>query len=264
MFSACLAAPSSRTSAASSGAQPAERAQRIVASLSLSTLGVLELGRALELTPGRASTFMGPGSRMGPQLVESRPAEADPPCSTPEEAFEQHFSMVWRSLKRLGVHPAALDDAVQDVFLVLHRRWADFAHQSSLRTWIYGIALRVASDHTRRARRERARWSPEIPELESPSEAPDRIYQQREAARLLQVALAQLDEKERQILVLIDLEERSVVEAAESLGINLNTAYSRLRRGRQSFEKALRFAQSRPDVRSPVEDTPPLSESNRE
>ena len=70
---------------------------------------------------------------MGPQVVDSRPeesksgAEADPPCSSPEEAFEQHFSMVWRSLKRLGVNPAALDDAVQDVFLVLHRRWADFA-----------------------------------------------------------------------------------------------------------------------------------------
>lgn len=207
---------------------------------------------------------MGPHAVMGPKLVDSRPAEAEPPCSTPEEAFEQHFSMVWRSLKRLGVSPAALDDAVQDVFLVLHRRWGDFEHQSSLRTWIYGIALRVASDHTRRARRERARWSPEVPELESPSETPDRIYQQREAARLLQVALAQLDEKERQILVLIDLEERSVVEAAESLGINLNTAYSRLRRGRQSFEKAVRAAQSRPDLQSPVEDIPPLSESNGE
>jgi hypothetical protein len=56
------------------------------------------------------------------------------------------------------------------------------------------------------------------------------------------VALSQLDDKERQMLVLVDLEEGSVVEAAEALGINLNTAYSRLRRGRQSFEKALRAA----------------------
>jgi len=165
-------------------------------------------------------------------------------CDTPEQAFEQHFAMVWRSLRRLGVQDNALDDAVQDVFLVLHRRWADFQRQSSLSTWIYGIALRVASDHTRRARRERARWSPEVPELESSAETPDRIYQQREAARILQFALAQLDDKERQILVLIDLEERSVVEAAEALGINLNTAYSRLRRARQSFEKALRTVPS--------------------
>ena len=184
-------------------------------------------------------------------------------CETPEQAFEQHFSMVWRSLRRLGVGEAALDDAVQDVFLVLHRRWAEFERQSSVRTWIYGILLRVASDHTRRARRERARWSPEVPELESPEESPDRIYLQREAARLLRTALAQLDEKERQMLVLVDLEERSVVEAAESLGVNLNTAYSRLRRGRQSFEKALRSAQSQSGSPDSLE-VPPLTESNGE
>lgn len=165
-------------------------------------------------------------------------------CTTPEQAFERHFSMVWRSLRRLGVEPSALDDAVQDVFLVLHRRWLDFQHQSSLKTWIYGILLRVASDHKRRARRERARWSPEPAELESPAESPDRILQQREASRLLHSALGQLDDKERQMLVLVDLEEGSVVEAAEALGINLNTAYSRLRRGRQSFEKALHAASS--------------------
>lgn len=168
-------------------------------------------------------------------------AEADE-CTTPEQAFERHFSMVWRSLRRLGVPASTLDDAAQDVFLVLHRRWLDFQHQSSLKTWIYGILLRVASDHKRRARRERARWSPELSEVESTAEQPDRLYQQREASRLLHEALSQLDDKERQVLVFVDLEEGSVVDAAEALGINLNTAYSRLRRGRQSFEKALRAA----------------------
>jgi RNA polymerase sigma-70 factor (ECF subfamily) len=188
----------------------------------------------------------------------------DTSCTTPEQAFEQHFSMVWRSMRRLGVPESALDDAVQDVFLVLHRRWSDFQHQSSLSTWIYGILLRVASDHTRRARRERARWSPEVPELESSADSPDRLYQQREAALLLRLALEQLEDKERQMLVLIDLEERSVVEASEALGINLNTAYSRLRRARQSFEKALRAAQSKREARDPLEDSSPLTESNGE
>ena len=185
-------------------------------------------------------------------------------CETPEQAFEQHFSMVWRSLRRLGVPEAALDDASQDVFLVLHRRWADFQRQSSLRTWIYGILLRVAGDYAKRARRERARWSPEIPELESPADSPDHLYQQRETAAVLRLALAQLEDKERQMLVLIDLEERSVVEAAEALGINLNTAYSRLRRARQSFEKALRTAQAKRDPAHAAEDGTPLTESNGE
>lgn len=185
-------------------------------------------------------------------------------CATPEQAFEQHFSMVWRSLRRLGVPEAALDDASQDVFLVLHRRWADFQRQSSMRTWIYGILLRVASDYTKRARRERARWSPEVPELESSVESPDHLYQQREAAIILRLALAQLEDKERQILVLIDLEERSVVEAAEALGVNLNTAYSRLRRARQAFEKALKSAQAKRETRQRSEDGTPLTESSGE
>ncbi len=186
-------------------------------------------------------------------------------CDTPEQAFERHFAMVWRSLRRLGVAESALDDAAQDVFLVLHRRWADFQRQSSLQTWIYGILLRVASDHTRRARRDRARYSAEeAPELESLAESPDQLYQQREAALLLRAALAQLEDKERQILVLIDLEERSVVEAAEVLSINLNTAYSRLRRARQSFEKALRAAQTKRDAHEPAEDISVLTESNGE
>lgn len=198
-------------------------------------------------------------------MLDADEAASVPECDTPEKAFEQYFTMVWRSLRRLGVHESALDDASQDVFLVLHRRWGDFAGQSSLRTWIYGILLRVASDHTRRARRERARWSAELPELESPVEAPDSLYQQREAGQLLRIALAELEENERQMLVLVELEERSVVEAADALQINLNTAYSRLRRARLSFERALRVAsESKPRGDGTLEALPPLTESNGE
>ena len=206
----------------------------------------------------------GPGAGLAMGAEAWQVVEDNDYCATPEQAFEQHFSMVWRSLRRLGVPEAALDDASQDVFLVLHRRWADFQRQSSMRTWIYGILLRVASDYTKRARRERARWSPEVPELESSVESPDHLYQQREAAIILRLALAQLEDKERQILVLIDLEERSVVEAAEALGVNLNTAYSRLRRARQAFEKALKSAQAKRETRQRSEDGTPLTESSGE
>jgi RNA polymerase sigma-70 factor, ECF subfamily len=68
----------------------------------------------------------------------------------------------------------------------------------------------------------------------------DRTYQEREAGRVLHEILNRMGELERQMLVLVDLEERSVVEAAEALGMNVNTAYSRLRRARLHFEKALK------------------------
>jgi RNA polymerase sigma-70 factor, ECF subfamily len=153
--------------------------------------------------------------------------------------------MVWRSLRRLGVPAASLDDAVQDVFLVVHRRWNDFKNQSSRRTWIYGIALRVASEHSRRARREQSRLSATDPDLVhsesfSPDTLTDQSAREREAGRLLHDVLSRLAEGDREILVLVDLEERSVVEAAEVMGMNLNTAYSRLRRARHHFEKALK------------------------
>lgn len=155
--------------------------------------------------------------------------------------------MVWRSLRRLGVPTASLDDAVQDVFLVVHRRWNDFRNQSSRRTWIYGIAMRVASEHSRRARREQQRSSATDPDLVNsetlgPDALTDESLRQREAGRLLHLLLDGLAEGDREILVLVDLEERSVVEAAEAMGVNLNTAYSRLRRARQNFEKALKAA----------------------
>ena len=72
---------------------------------------------------------------------------------TPEHVFVHHFDFVWRSLGRLGVPPEGIEDAAQDVFLVVHRRLADFEGRSSLTTWLYGIALRVARDHRRRQRR---------------------------------------------------------------------------------------------------------------
>lgn len=193
----------------------------------------------------------GPGSLdFGLQVLESKGGGAsDGECESAEKAFEEHFSMVWRGLRRLGVVETSLDDATQDVFLVLHRRWNDFEKQSSLKTWIYGIVMRVASDHTRRARRDSSRFSSVEMELASTLATPDQIYQQREAGLLLHRSLERLADAERQVLVLVDLEEQSVVDAAEAMGVNVNTAYTRLRRARKSFEKAILAEQASTEQR---------------
>ncbi len=73
------------------------------------------------------------------------------------QIYAEHFRGVWRNLHRLGVPDSALDDAVQDVFLVVHRRRSEFAGRSSLRTWIFGIVLHVAKDYRRAARRHAMR-----------------------------------------------------------------------------------------------------------
>src|SRR5437867_1032028 len=65
--------------------------------------------------------------------------------------YDEQVAFVWRSLRRLGLAEPALTDAVQDVFLVVHRRLPDFVERAKLSTWIFRICMRVAKDHRRRA-----------------------------------------------------------------------------------------------------------------
>ena len=74
-----------------------------------------------------------------------------------DAVYEEHFPFVWRSLRRLGVDGHSMDDATQDVFLVVHRRLGDFEGRSTVRTWLFGIARRIARDRRRAAARQRGR-----------------------------------------------------------------------------------------------------------
>jgi RNA polymerase sigma-70 factor (ECF subfamily) len=160
------------------------------------------------------------------------------------EIYRRHADFVWRNLRRMGVPLTSLDDAVQDVFLVVHRRRADFAATSEIKTWLFGILLRVAQTHRRSLRRRLSRLffstPEELDEMPSPQLAgPLELVERKEASRRLQQLLDQLDDDKRAMLVLVDLEQLSVPEAAASLQLNLNTAYSRLRAARLAFEAAV-------------------------
>src|SRR3954469_17470883 len=106
-------------------------------------------------------------------------------CPPPfQEVFVQHGRFVWRTLRYLGVAEADLEDVCQEVFLVVHRRLPEFEGRSSIRTWVYGIALRVASDYRKRARVYRERTSEVPPQCAAPCE-----FQRTEARDLLLRAL---------------------------------------------------------------------------
>jgi len=160
------------------------------------------------------------------------------------DVYKEYFGFVWRSARGLGVRPAALDDVVQEIFVVVHRRLPEFAARSSVRTWLSGIVLNVVRHH----RRSVVRKSPHELSSEEPAD-PDVLrasgadpYESAalaERTRLLQRLLDELDEEKREVLVLAELEEMPVPEIAEALGLKLNTTYSRLRLAREEFEKAL-------------------------
>jgi len=155
-----------------------------------------------------------------------------------EAIYSEHFAFVWRCLRGLGVPAASLDDAAQDVFVIVHRRLSEFRGESTLRTWLYGIVRNVASN-ARRAQRRKG----ELAELPSDAVAtsgdPHERAQDEQAARFVQGFLETVGEKKRELFVLAVLEQMSVPEVAEALGVPLNTAYTRLRAVRQEFQAAL-------------------------
>lgn len=179
-----------------------------------------------------------------PEAARARPmkAAAAQPLSF-EEVYDEHAELVWRALRRLGVPEASVDDALQDVFVVVHRRLADFEGRSSLRTWLFGIALGVARNHRRSARRrapEGALAAEVDDDLPAPdSKGPEGRVQSAEAVRTLYALLDQLDEDKRTVFVLADLEEMTAPEIAATLSLNLNTVYARIRAARLAFEQAV-------------------------
>jgi RNA polymerase sigma-70 factor (ECF subfamily) len=162
--------------------------------------------------------------------------------------YAEFFQAIWRTLRRLGVPQAQLDDAVQDVFLVVHRRLPEFDGRS-LRGWLYAIAVRVASDYRRGTAQRRTVPLPDT--LVDPRADPAHESEVAESVRLLHQLLGELDEPKRTVFVLGELEELSVPEMAAALGENLNTVASRLRAARERFDEAFRRHRARSERRQP-------------
>ncbi len=161
-----------------------------------------------------------------------------------DAVYDEHFAFVWRTARRLGVPEAAADDVVQDVFLVVHRRLADYDGHTPVRYWILGIVTRVVADHRRTYWRKDARCVPPGVDKDGaetqPSSEPLPLEQaeQAETLRLVASLLDELDREKREVLVLAQFEEMSAVEIAECLGLNINTVYGRLRAARRAFDAA--------------------------
>ena len=158
--------------------------------------------------------------------------------------YRQHVDLARRSAAALGVSAYALDDVVQETFLVLHRRLPELESYASLKGWIVGIVRNAV----RRRRRTLARRAPhelerraptELDEIPATDEDPYHAALRAEDFGLACRLLARLDPQKREVLWLSAVEELSIPEISSTLGINLNTAYSRLRLAREDLRRAL-------------------------
>ncbi len=210
--------------------------------------GTLEVMRSLS---ARAALQSIHGPLLEPERSLSQPAVAA--TVSFDEIYESHVDFVWRSARRMGVRPSSADDVVQEVFLVVHRRLAEFEGRASFKTWLSRILVNVVQTHFR-TRKRKARYfeggDVDPDDLHgsiehTPRLGPEALTQRKQANRVLHEILAQLDEEKRLAFVLVELEELSVVEAAETLDVNVNTLHSRLRAARKAFsEGAARFRAS--------------------
>lgn len=176
------------------------------------------------------------------RLIAIGPGEARVAVPEFAEVFRQYFDFVWRTVRSLGVPESGVDDAVQDVFISVHRRLPDFEGRSALKTWIYAIAYHTAQNHRRSARRREA--LPLEPDIVSREPGPGEHAAGAQASRFVLNFLEQLAPERRDVFVLCVLEELSAPDVAGILNVNVNTVYSRLRLARQQFRSALEILAS--------------------
>jgi RNA polymerase sigma-70 factor (ECF subfamily) len=172
-----------------------------------------------------------------------------------EEAYSwligEFHQPIYGLIYRIVNDPADAADTTQEVFLKVFRGMKHFHGESSLKTWIYRIALHEAANRRRWWFRHKAQETPIDPiangehdfcgeeRLQDRGESPFEKFAHTEVRAAVEKALRQVPEPYRTALILRDLEEMSYEEIAEVLAISLGTVKSRITRGRDALRRKL-------------------------
>ena len=147
---------------------------------------------------------------------------------------------LYQTLRRLGVQSPDLADVTHDVFVTVFRHLQDYDPTRALRPWLFGFALRVASDYRKKARHRYTQVSTQDRELDAEGPQPDEDAEARELRRDLLRALDAMDFDRRAVVVMHDIDGQTVPDMAVFFNVPLNTMYSRLRLARTELESQLR------------------------
>ena len=179
-----------------------------------------------------------------PTLV--RPSDAERVLAQRVEAmFDAHYDAIWRTLRRLGVSDGNADDAAQSVFVVASRRIATIVVGEEGR-YLYGIAVKVASEARRRDPARREVVDPRLlEEIADDARGPEELLLESEARDALDETLSAMPDDLRAVLVLVEIEGLSLAALADVLEVPLGTATSRLRRAREAFSASARRVRAR-------------------
>jgi RNA polymerase sigma-70 factor, ECF subfamily len=182
-----------------------------------------------------------PSTTLSRLAVKGQSERSAPPVSDPErlrQAVIEHYELVWRALRRLGVAPGSVEDAAQQVLLVLSRRLAE-VRPGAERAFLLATATRVAADYRKMHRRRREDLDEtSLAARASEAPLPDEQLDRDRARRLLDVVLDELPDELRTVFVFFELEGMKTNAIAELLSLPAGTVASRLRRARETFEIA--------------------------
>lgn len=168
-----------------------------------------------------------------------------------EDVYDAHVDFLWRSARSLGVRPSAVDDVLQDVFVVVHRRLPELREARAARTWLARILVRVVAEHRRRFRRkeDHVELSEEPPDDDGLD--PHETLARRQAARILAAILDRLPDDQRVVFVLAEIEQMPVPEIATAVDANTSTVHSRLRLARREYERQVARERAKDTWRQP-------------
>jgi RNA polymerase sigma-70 factor (ECF subfamily) len=173
-------------------------------------------------------------------LLKTSAEPAAATALTVDDVYRAHADFVWKALQRFGVRAPDLDDVLQEVFVVVHKKLPSFRGDAQTTTWLYGICLRVASVHRRRSHVRREKDTEELEERHSVDRAsPEDHLAEHQRMLVLQALLDELDVEKRALLVMFEIDELTCEEIASILGVPIGTVYSRLHSARKAFAGAV-------------------------
>lgn len=156
-----------------------------------------------------------------------------------EEVYAAHFDFVWRAARGLGMRTGSVDDVVQEVFLIVHRKLSSLEAPGAIRSWLFGITRRVCKDHRRSLARRGLHVELDQQREVDPGRDPQAHLVGRQQLRIVECYVDGLDEENRALFFLTLLEGLPIADAAKALNLNANTTYSRVRSLRQELQGLL-------------------------
>ena len=149
--------------------------------------------------------------------------------------YDAYAPFMWRSLQRMGVPEGDLEDAMQEVFIVVHRKLDSYQEdKAKLSTWLFGIGVNIARRHRAKSRSWQVGLDPDLTRSEAPSQEAE--LQRKQESGLLQALLGRMRPEHSATFVMFELEGLSCTEIADLTGVPVGTVYSRLHKAREQFQ----------------------------